>query len=368
MRLAVDARELAGRPTGVGRYLGELLASWSRDVGGTDVAVTLYAPEPLAWRIPATQANGATISSIVLPGRNGTWWEQTTLAWHLRGRADVLFSPGYAAPLLARVPTVVTIHDLSFYARPDWFTPREGLRRRWTVALSARRAARIVTVSEFSRSEIIRWLRVPADRIVVTPEAPGRVFAPVAQAAGRRTREPLVLYVGSVLNRRHVPALMDAFALLAQRSPDVRLVIVGENRSYPRQDLEAHARSLGLGDRIELRAFVSDAELGALYQRASVFAFLSEYEGFGLTPVEAMAAGVPVVALDTPVGREVYGDAALLVRLGDASGTADALAAGLNEGPTRAHLLEAARTRLAAMSWDTTARATLETLREAART
>ena len=116
-----------------------------------------------------------------------------------------------------------------------------------------------------------------------------------------------MLYVGSIFNRRRLPDLIAAFARAAHDMPRARLVIAGADRSWPAQDLAAVAAAQGLGSRVELRHYVSDTELAALYARASVFAFLSEYEGFGLTPLEALASNVPIVVLDTPVAREVYG-------------------------------------------------------------
>ncbi len=130
---------------------------------------------------------------------------------------------------------------------------------------------------------------------------------------GRRAREPLVLFVGSIFNRRHLPALIDGFARLAQRRAGRP---ARDRRRQPhasaRWICDALAEAAAPG-RIRIRDWVDDAELRALYERAAAFAFLSEYEGFGLTPLEALAAGIPPVVLDTAVAREVLGDAALYV-------------------------------------------------------
>ena len=117
-----------------------------------------------------------------------------------------------------------------------------------------------------------------------------------------------MLYVGSVFSRRHVPELVAGFTRLAQRHTDVRLEVVGDNRSIPPVDLMAITAATGLGDRIRVRPYVSDGELATLYAQATAFAFLSDYEGFGLTPLEALALDIPIVVLDTAVAREVYGD------------------------------------------------------------
>jgi glycosyltransferase involved in cell wall biosynthesis len=259
------------------------------------------------------------------------------------------------------MPFVVTIHDISFTAHPEWFRWREGTRRRLLTRRAARGAARVLTDSEFSRREIERHYAVPPAKIdVIPPGVTGR-----APASG--PREPLVLYAGSLFNRRRVPDLIAAFALAARSVPAARLVIAGDDRTWPRQDLAAVAAAAGVSGRTELRNYVSDEELSALYGRAAVFAFLSEYEGFGLTPLEALSAGVPAVVLDTPVAREVYGDAVVYVPHGDVEGTAAALHRFLIApgAPSAGH--SAAGAVLARYSWDAAAGRTLARLEEAAR-
>jgi glycosyltransferase involved in cell wall biosynthesis len=375
VRVAVDARELAGRPTGVGRYLAELLSSWSRDPRARDVQITLVAPYAIT-RPRDLGDEGARIDETIVAGGSGTRWEQLTLPRALGRSFDVLFCPGYSAPIFARLPFVVAIHDVSFFAHPEWFGAREGLRRRWTVKASARRAARVLTISAFSRDEIVRHVGVPAERIEVTWLAPWRsaTASPPAKAGGLQEGggglpgdRPTVLYAGSILNRRQIPLLVRAFAPLARAMPGARLVLVGENRTFPREDPTALAAELGIADAVDVRAYVADEELAQLYREASAFAWLSTYEGFGLPPLEAMAAGAPVVACDTPVAREVYGDAARLAPAGDVAALTAALSDVLTNAAVRAELTAAAPRVLSRYSWDRTAQTTLDVLRRAAR-
>ncbi|HVB38815.1 MAG TPA: glycosyltransferase family 1 protein, partial [Vicinamibacterales bacterium] len=319
MLIAVDARELCGRPTGVGRYLASLLAEWHRTAGAHEIR--LYAPSAPA--LP----HGVTMAVRLVPGGRGTWWEQRQLPAALAGdRPDVLFAPAYTAPIWTEVPVVVTIHDLSFVAHPEWFSWREGARRRLVTRLAARRAAAVITVSAFSQREIVERFHLPASRVHVVPSGiPGPAGA--APSGSHTAGGPRVLFVGSIFNRRHVPELIRAFAPVARADRDARLDLVGENRTHPPQDLGALAASLGISPQVLVRSFVPDAELAALYAGARAFAFLSEYEGFGFTPLEALSAGVPIVVLDTPVAREIYGAAALYVRLGDEAGGTEAMRA-----------------------------------------
>ena len=376
MRIAVDARELYGKPTGVGRYLGKILAAWNSLPAAAAHEVILCATQEADVQPP----DPLRLSTITGPG-DGTFWEQITLPRLVRrAGADVLFAPGYTGPLRCAVPMVVAIHDVSFAAHPEWFRWREGLRRRTLTRMAARRAARVVTISEFSKREIVARLGVDAGRIdVIYPGASGRsveraTVPPLADAPGlrpatsparateSRTSEHVVLHVGSVFNRRHVPELIEGFARLARRRADARLEIVGDNRTTPHVDLGRVANATGTGDRIRVRSYVADDELASLYGGARVFAFLSEYEGFGLTPIEALAAGVPIVVLDTAVAREVYGAAAFYVDRPDPASIEAALERALFNETARRDVLDAAREVLARYSWRDCAARVLDVL------
>jgi glycosyltransferase involved in cell wall biosynthesis len=396
--IGVDARELLGDTTGVGRYLGELMRRWTMREDRDRRRFILYTPEPLPLTLPADTAEQR------IAGRGtGTWWEQTTLRRAVnRDEPDVFFAPAYTAPLGIRTPLAVTIHDISFIAHPEWFRPRERWRRTFITRRTAAAASVILTDSEFSRGEIETRLHVSPSRIrVVAPGASGlgvrgsgfgtrdpglgagaasacpgesgQASASWAEAPrspdsglGVPDRAPLVLYVGSLFNRRRLPDLIAAFARAAGDMPRARLLIVGADRTWPPQDLAAVATAHGVGPRVELRRYASDSDLANLYAVASVFAFLSEYEGFGLTPLEALAARVPIVVLDTPVAREVYGAAAEYVQSADIAGTAAALRRFMLSSSAGVEQLAQAPAVLARYSWDRAAAETLNAIEGAA--
>jgi glycosyltransferase involved in cell wall biosynthesis len=370
MKIAIDARELAGRRTGVGRYLSELLTEWSHSDAASKHEWLLYTHQPL--RVPAAFAASVRLHL----GSGGTQWEQVTLARALAAdRPAVLFAPGYTAPLRVSLPVALTIHDASFFAHPEWFTFREGMRRRVLTRLSAARARVVLTDSAFSRDEIARHIGVPRGKIRVTYLGIRR------QAAKSKedTREPIVLFVGSIFRRRHVDTLIEAFATrVAPQVPGSRLEIVGDNRAYPPLNLERvlTLQSLEVQRRITVRSYVDDQTLADLYAHASVFAFPSEYEGFGLTPLEALSAGVPPVVLDTPIATEIYGGAAKYVQVqGGAAAAAstsmadrlgDAIVQLLTEQGRRNDVLRHAPDILSRYRWEKTAADVLAVLEEAA--
>jgi glycosyltransferase involved in cell wall biosynthesis len=272
-----------------------------------------------------------------------------------------MLCPGYTAPLRLRCPSVVVIHDVSFFAHPEWFSWRERTRRRWITEASARRAKVVITVSDFSAQEIRRWLGVPPDRIRVV-----RHGSPTVRPRPDAARSPLVLFVGSLFNRRHLPEMIDAFARVSTRVPGARLVLVGDNRTAPRQDPLALATRSGVTDLVEWRRYAPDADLDRLYDAARVFVFLSDYEGFAMTPLEALAHGVPSVLLDTAVAREVYGPAARYVST-DLDQIASAVVELLTDEAARARLLAEGRRLLERYTWARAGGEVLAALEDAAR-
>lgn len=359
MRVAIDARELAGHATGVGRYLSELLTAW-RDAG-VDRRHVLHLVSPAR---PTLVPSGLRAEIDVIPGDGGTLWEQWDYQRALtRLRPDVVFAPGYTAPLAAPAPTVVAIHDVSFFAHPEWYSWREGTRRRLITAWSARRARLVLAPSAFSAAEIVRHTAVDSARVRV-------VYLGVrgADAAPAAVRGPVVLFVGSLFQRRHIDVLIEAFARVAASHPTARLEIVGANRTSPPLDFAAMIAARGLIGRARLRDWVDDATLWALYDEAAVFAFLSRYEGFGFTPLEAMAHGAVPVVLDTAVAREIYGEAAWRVPEGPAlvPDVATAIATLLDDAAARARFTTAAAPVLASYQWTDSARRVLACLEEAA--
>ena len=300
-------------------------------------------------------------------------WEQLALPARVRmAGVDVLWSPGYTAPLAAAAPQAVSLLDMQYRRFPEDLAPLA----RWTtgvlVQAAARRASCILTLSEFSRAELLRFTPARAGRVVVTPLGVDAAFATPIPADVRARRlagllpgdAPYLLCVANSYPHKNLPLLVDAFARLARALPH-RLVLVGR----PRRGEPALAQELaasGLGPRIVRMAGVTRAALAALYQGADVFVFPSLYEGFGLPVLEAMAAGAPVVATREGALPEVGGEAVTYVSGRDPEALAAAIRAVVAWPPEiRARQVAAGRARALTFTWAATAERTFAALHRA---
>jgi glycosyltransferase involved in cell wall biosynthesis len=366
--IAVDARELQGRPTGTGRYLRSLLRQWAR--AGHDRLLLYFngpAPADPVLAHPSIQARPLGQREV-----RGFLWQQSRVPRAVREDApDVFFAPAYSCPLRLAVPCVTTVHDFSFFSHPQDFTLADALRRRLLVRASVRASARVLVVSDFTRRELVFHAPEAEGRVVRVPHGAGDDLPPAPPRGEARARlgvsGPLILSVGSIFNRRCLPSLLQAVARLVRAWPKLVLDVVGDNRTHPRLDLPRLAERLGVRAHIRFSGFVSDEGLAARYAAADAFVFLSEYEGFGLPVLEAMARGLPVVTADRPATSEIFGGSALLVQPQDPAGIADALARLLGDAGLRHDLVGRGRALAGRHSWAEAAAATRAALEEAAR-
>lgn len=365
LRIGIDGRELEGKPTGVGRYLRSLLRRFALDHRHRFV---IYGRAAIVLPVESS-----CFETRVLAGGHPWWWEQRTLPEALQDDGiDVLLSPAYSCPLLGSIPRVTAIHDLSFFARPQEFGFAHGLRRRLMARLSARVSRSILACSEFTKGEVERHLggAAAAKTEVVRlgpdddlPAGPSREAS--RKALGLEDGAAYVITVGTVLRRRNVSTLIRAVARLRDAMPEIRLGIIGENRSHPFEDLETLARSLGCAEAVSVSGFVPDEEVATHYAAADVAVFLSEYEGFGLPALEAMARGVPVIISDRGSLNEMFAPGALVVEP-DETAVAAALNRVLNEPSVSADLKWKGLDRARSFSWVRASNETLGVLERAA--
>jgi glycosyltransferase involved in cell wall biosynthesis len=368
MIIGMDAEELRGQATGTGRYLRSLIRVWAREKRDR---LVLYSKGPLP-RDPLLDLPGVEQRPIGSPEMGSLRWRETALTSAARGDAlDVFLSPAYVCPLRLPVPRVTAVHDVSFFSLPHEFSWLDGLRRRTLVAASLSVSRAVLACSAFTRGEIVALWPALRARVLHVPLGRDDDLCPAPPRAEARQElgvvGPMLLSVGSLFRRRCLPELLRAVHALRPRWPGLVLDLVGDDRTHPPLDLAELISRLGLAGSVRLSGFVSEEDLARRYAAADVAVYLSEYEGFGLPALEAMARRVPVVASFRPALGEVLGDAALLVDPRDVAGIATAIDTVLRQPSLRDSLRSRGQTLAAARTWESTAQATRHALEEAAR-
>lgn len=365
IRVGLDVR--MWHNTGIGRYIRALV----RHLPAHDVRLTAFGP-PEILHLPEL----AHVERRVLAAPIHSLAEQLALAGDVpRSGVDLFHAPHLNMPLLGDFQRVVTIHDLIPLHHPDTLSwaGRQYFRAMATFFVP-RKANRILTVSEWTRQDLIRR-GVPAERIVVAPPGVDESFSvPLGDAVLAShlerlgVRPPFILYAGQWKAYKNLGVLLEAFACLLSRhdgtQPRPSLVLLG--RPDSRSDVPDRVRRLGIQDQVKITGYLEDEEaVVALYQAARCFAFPSRHEGFGLPPLEAMAAGTPVVSTRCAALAETVGTDAFLVEPDDVIEWSQALEQAMWNARRRSEIIRAGRERAARYSWQRTAAATLDVYREA---
>lgn len=358
--LAVDLLSFTGTKGGMETYTRELyraVGAQSAEFDLVGLASTEAVRGDLSWFPGEIVATG-------ISGENRFAWAAGEL-WRIAGiakrnNADIIHAPATLGPARAAVPLVVTMHDLLYWSHPELMsTPSYTGPVKWMERQVSRAASRLITISDVSKTEIVKYLGTDPDLIDVIPLA--------ASAPWTATREPdrddpFILATGNRRPHKNYDGLIRALALVEERVRP-RLVVTGSHGlDDPLRDVVAE---LGLERFVELRSWLSPEELGELYRTTTALAVPSFAEGFSLPPLEAMLSGVPVLVSDIEVHREVCGDAALFVDPHDLSAIAAGLRTLATDDAEVASLTERGRARAAAFSWASTAGRTLDTFRAA---
>jgi glycosyltransferase involved in cell wall biosynthesis len=282
---------------------------------------------------------------------------------------DLFHATEHLLPKLARARSVFTLHDTAYLRFPEYHLARNRIYLRTMMPRFLRRADRIIAVSENTRRDALRFYPLDQEKIEVIPEGVEERFRPdvgrdvVSRIRHRYTLpERFLLSIGTIEPRKNLSTLVEAYAALRPRHPEVGLVIAG-SRGWLYERFFEQLRSLGLEDRVIFTGHVPEDDIPALLNAAEVFAFPSEFEGFGLPPLEAMACGIPVVSSNAASLPEVVGDAGLLLPPRDVGGWVTALGRLLDDRQLRADLSARGLARARLFSWDTAARRTLEVYR-----
>lgn len=373
--IGVDAsRALQANRTGTERYSLEIIR----------YLLTLPEARTCAWRLYGAVAapldlflppgNPGQVEIRVLPARR-PWTHRALAAEVVRAPPDVLFVPAHVIPFLPPPrlpPSVVTVHDLGYHVFPEAHTRQQRAYLELSTRWSTWAATRVIAVSQATALDLARRYGVAPARMRVIHEACAQP-QPVPDGEGTLVRaryglaRPYALFVGTIQPRKNVVRLAQAYARLARSGVPWDLVLAGAP-GWLSEPLLAELEQLGLGDRLHRLGYVPAGDLPALLQGATLFAFPSLFEGFGLPVLEAQSYGVPVLTSNNSALPEVAGDAALLVDPTDVDAIADAMLRLSQDEALRQRLVEAGYANVKRFSWEKAARETLAVLLQAAKT
>ncbi|HXQ75612.1 MAG TPA: glycosyltransferase family 1 protein [Acidimicrobiales bacterium] len=351
VRISLDVSAVPDDPVGAGRYTLHLVEALARR---DDTALRLWCRRGDASRWSAITRSGIDLPPDADPRRVAAVravapvrrplrlaWEQLRLPALVRDTdAELHHGPHYTMPERARLPKVVTIHDLTFLDHPEWHERSKVVVFRRAIAVAARRAVALVCVSATTAARLEERCR-PAGRVFVIPHGVDHAqFRPHEPSPGTDDEElarlgvrpPYIVFVGTLEPRKAVPDLVAAFDRIADADADLSLVLVGGS-GWGLPDIERSIASARHRDRVVRAGYVADRAVPALLRRAAAAAYPSVEEGFGLPALEALACGTPLVTTAGSAMAEVSGDAAVLVASGQVTDLAEALEAQVSGGP-----------------------------------
>lgn len=368
VRIGIDARKL--HDFGIGTYIRNLLRQLARLDRDTEFVVLARPAD-----CETVGSLGENFRAVPETAANYSVAEQIRIPFALRREGVTLFhAPHYVLPPLVTCRSVVTIHDCIHLMFPQYLPSRLALTyARTSIALASRRATRVLTVSESSKRDILRFVDVPADKIDVIYNAYDEQFGiePLEENVIRvreryQLHDEFVLYAGNVKPHKNLERLIEAFDLVRKRGLDhLKLVLIGDEisryaalrRAVHKHQLHKYVRFLG---------YLPEETLAVMYRLAGVFVFPSLYEGFGLPPLEAMASGTPVVTSNVSSLPEVAGGAAVLVDPYRPEAIADGIERVLCDETLRRDLRAKGLARARQFSWEASVTRVREIYGEAA--
>jgi glycosyltransferase involved in cell wall biosynthesis len=367
MRFAVDAHAIGRHLTGNEVYVRSLLDAFGAHTGDCEFVAYISEGEARHFIPSRIRTRQVAANPFLRLGFD--------LARQVNADLPDLLHVQYTAPLRCTVPVVVSVHDVSFLEHPEYFPRARAWQLQYTVRRTVQRAARVLTVSEFSRASILKvYGDLDEDKVVVVPNAAAPEFRPIPREAALSALSdrfpiggPFVLSVGDLQPRKNQVGLIRAFARLVRANPQLNQTLVFAGKETFRADLVREAaRESGVADRIRFLGFVSDKDLLNLYNACDLYVFPSFYEGFGLPVLEAMACGRAVACSNTAALPEVADGAALLFDPYSVEEIARAMADVLLDSELRTRMERLGLQRAAHFSWQKSAQKTLDVFYEVA--
>lgn len=361
MRIGIDARLTHYRQAGISRYTIQLVEALAR-VNPTDEFVLL---QHFRCKEPLVSHPSFTRRSLFTPAHHRL--EQYTLPIEISPLGlDVLHSPDFIPPFRRSCRSVITIHDLNFLLYPHFLT-KDSAHYYGQIDEAVRRTDAIIAVSQATKNDVVRLLGVPENRVTVVYEAASDIFRPTDRDEAKarvkdrfEVRKDFLFFLSTIEPRKNVPTLLKAFRkLLNDYRLDLQLVLAGA-KGWLYEEVFQLVADLDMADDVLFPGRVSTEDLVSLYNAAEALVAPSIYEGFGLTPLEAMACGTPVIVSNVSSLPEVVGDAGILVDPYDVEELAVAMWRAVSDSELREGLIEKGLKRAGFFSWDRAAKETLE--------
>ncbi len=360
MNIAIDARSLEVNKTGVGRYLSGLLRYWKKN---KEHKFVLYFKDEIP-ESDLLKSDNFELKLLKNPFRfsSNFFFQHFLLPYYLKkDKADFFFSPFYLKPIYCPAKSSVVLHDISYEAHSEWFDFKSQIILRTLSKFSAKTADLIFTVSDFSKSEIIKYYKINPNKITVTHLGVDDSFTKIVDEEKIRIlkeeyniKNKFILSVGSMFNRRHIPEIIKAFEKIANKYNDYQLVIIGRNHMHPFVDINNKIKTannnLGRNAIIHLD-FVSEEELFAFYSSCEINIYLSDYEGFGLPVIEAQFFGKPVITSYNSSLVEVGGDSVEFVKNNNVEEICNSLNKIISDEGYRNRLVELGSENVKRFSW-----------------
>jgi len=380
LALTLDVSAVPADPVGAGQYTLHLASALARR---PDLDLTLIGRRDDRERWTETAPGARLVAAAPRRRPLRLAWEQVAVPGLVRRLgAAVHHGPHYTMPERSSVPTVVTVHDLSFFEAPQWHDRSKVVLFKRAIRVAARRAAAVVCPSRVTADQLARWCQVDAEVFVAHHGVDARRFAPHETEPGADRAalgridarlgqgRPSLVFVGTLEPRKDVPSLVQAFDRIADRHPDALLVLAGGD-GWGAGAVDQAIAAASSGRRVVRTGYVADAAIPALLRSAVAAVYPALYEGFGLPALEALACGTPLITTSGTAMEEVAGDAATLVSPGDRVGLAEALDAALGSGPASGSGERDRQRRLgldiaAAHTWEKSANRHVEAYRFAA--
>ncbi len=374
MEILINGRNLEGKRTGVGRYLANIIRIWSEKYEENEYKIFFkdeISSDPFinASNVEATLVN--TPKSINI----GPIWENVFLpnALSKNKTADLYFTSNYTLPVFPqRFKEIVTIFDISYIAHPEWFPKRNLAALKMLTGPTVNRADIILTGSEATKNEILKYYDIDGSKIFVTNLGVEEKFLKLDLKSDdeainklklkHNIKGKIVLFVGLIMNRRNVPVLMESISnIIKKTGEEINLVIIGKNHSYPYFDIDEMAEKYDIKNYLRWIQYTDDEEIFNFYKAADIFMCSSLYEGFNITPLEAMFCGAPVICSNMSSLPEVVGDAAyMLDDPRDPIEMEKAITDVLSDKDLQSKLSQRGKDRAKIFSWDRCAQETID--------